>query len=256
MNIIIRGDIRKPSASVQASGNFQETMTEQEKGAFGWNDDVIKDTVNRYFGKAPQDAFINSDESNNVLGYDLYSMFQWAQTTVHFIPINAEILGISAEPTLVSQVVFENNTDKKATYHADMSQTVTESTSHTWSQSNTLGVQHSIDCSIQLPGVKFGSENTLSYSYQWGENKTVSKSVEIGVQGGVSVELAPGEKAIAKLSASLGKMKVRVTYKVYVDGGTAIHYDPPYAGHGTGKGHYFYAFATDYLMYYDNLPYN
>lgn len=255
MNIIIKGDIRESSASVQASGDHVDTMTETEKSAFGWDDNVIKDTVARYFGKAPLDAFVNSDESNNVLKYDLYTMFNWKVTKVHFIPIKAEILGISAEPTLVSKVEFENNTDKKATYHADMSQTVTESTSHTWSQSNTLGVQLSIDCSMQLPGVKLGAENTLSYSHQWGENKSVTKSVEIGLQGGVSVELDPGEKATAKLSASLGKMKVRVTYKVYIDGSTAVHYDPPYAGHGSGKGHYFYAFDTPYLMYYNNLPY-
>lgn len=249
ISIVIKGDIHKESATVQASGFQEHVISDQnEKEALDMGDGSITYGVKQYFGKEPNDVFLDSNACNKILGYDLFSKFNWEQTKLILTPIKAEITGITSEPKMISQAFFENKTDKTATYHADMRQSVTESTSHTWSSTNTISIGASINCSVELPGAKFGTDRTLSYSYAWGESKTASKAIEIGFESGVSVDLDPGETAIAKLSASQGKMTVRVTYKAYVDGRTAVNYNPVYQGPGFDKPHHFYALPTARVM--------
>jgi hypothetical protein len=75
-----------------------------------------------------------------------------------------------------------------------------------------------------------------------GQGGSESKSVTVGSTSGVSVELDPGESIEAQLTASRGVMKVRITYRAYLAGNTAINYNP------TFKDHHFWALDIGGVM--------
>ena len=53
----------------------------------------------------------------------------------------------------------------------------------------------------------------------------------------MSVELDPGEAVLVELSATRGVMKVRIQYKAYLTGQTAVYYDPKLNGGDGGWWH-------------------
>ena len=97
-------------------------------------------------------------------------------------------------------------------------------------------------------GTGGGGETSLSYSHAWGEGGSESKSVTVGSQTGVSVILDPGESVEAELTASRGVMKVRIVYKAYLIGVTAVNYNP------TFKDHHFWALDIGGVMAAAGLP--
>jgi len=138
--------------------------------------------------------------------------------------------------------IFENKSSSTGTFSGGISDSVTNSVSNTWSNSESVSVGQKISYKASFIGGEVGGETSLSYSQTWGESKTESKSVTVGTTSDISVVLKPGESVKAQLTASRGVMKVRVTYKVYLTGLTAINYNPTY------KGHHFWGLDINQVM--------
>ncbi len=88
----------------------------------------------------------------------------------------------------------------------------------------------------------------MSYSHSWGQGGSESMSITVGSSSGVQVELEPGESVEAVLAASRGVMKVRIVYKAYLTGDTAVNYNPTY------KDHHFWALGIGGVMNAASLP--
>lgn len=160
---------------------------------------------------------------------------------------SAEILEITSQPVIVKTQEFENNSDHEATFNVAISEQLNNTTSSNWSTGGTLSIGQKFEYGVSFLGTGGKGETSMSYSQSWGVGGQESKSITVGSTSGVSVTLGPGESVIAELSASRGVMKVRIRYKAYLIGSTAINYYPTY------KDHHFWSLNIGSVMSKGNI---
>ena len=202
------------TSSVNASGSIQHIITDIERPTFGIQDASLKNAVGKYFGQNPNDAYLHSPTPWN----HLYTTYNWPQVQTVLVVQSATITGITSEPVIVATKTFSNNSRQKATFNAGISDQVVNTTTSTWSQTDTITVGRS-------SRIKWNSWERAAaekrpygaYSHAWGQGGSESKSITVGSQSGVSIPLDPGESVAAQLTASRGVMKVRIVYKAYIE---------------------------------------
>lgn len=238
IDISIKAGLNKETSSVNASGSVQHVITDTEVKSFGIQDGDLKKAVGKFFGKAPNDAYLHSDTPWG----DLYKTYNWPQVQVVLVVDSATIIGITSEPVIVATQKFTNNSQVKGTFNVGISDQVNNTSSNTWSNTDSITVGQKFTYKVEFLGTGSGGETSMSYSQTWGESKTESLSVTVGTQSGVSVPLDPGQSVEAQLTASRGVMKVRIVYKAYLIGDTAVNYNPTY------KDHHFWALNIGQVM--------
>mmetsp|Transcript_12753 Transcript_12753/g.35346 ORF Transcript_12753/g.35346 Transcript_12753/m.35346 type:complete len:339 (+) Transcript_12753:61-1077(+) len=238
VNININAGPTEAESSVQATGSVQEVITDSQRTSFKLNDSQLKSAVNAYFGKAPNDAYLHSPTPWG----DLYKTYHWPQVNTVTKPTSAQILGIVSKPVTLASKTFENKSSKKATFSGGITDQVSETTTSSWTTSNSLKIGQKFTYKVEFLGTGGGGETSLEYSHTWGQGGSESTSTTVGTSSGIQVVLDPGEKVEAVLSASRGTLKVRVFYESYLTGSTAINYNPTY------KDHHFWALGISGVM--------
>lgn len=227
------------SSKVQASGSVQHVITDQERSSFGIQDGPLKAAVGKFFGKNPNDAYVCSPTPWD----DLYKTYNWPQVQTVLTVQEATIVGITSEPVIVATKTFVNNSSKKATFNASVSDQVSNTTTSSWSNSDTIQVGQKISYEYKFPGGSgIGGETSLSYSHTWGQGGSESKTFTVGSTQGISIDLDPGESVESVLTASRGVMKVRLVYVASLSGDVAVNYNP------TFKDHHFWALNVGGVM--------
>ncbi|GAB1543428.1 hypothetical protein NUACC21_61020 [Scytonema sp. NUACC21] len=232
------------TSRVSAYGSIQHIITDAEKKTFGIEDYGLKNAVEKYFGRKPNDAFLHSPTPWN----DLYKTYGWEQVQTVLAVKSATITGITSQPSNVSTRTFTNNSSVEAIFKVDITEQVTNTVEHQWNVQHTITVGQEIEYQIGFLGTGGGGTTSFSYGLSWGQNETKSLSVTVGSSSGVEVTLQPGQSVRAALSASRGSMKVRIVYKASLLGVTAVNYDPPY------RDHHFWALPINSVMSAAGLP--
>jgi hypothetical protein len=243
ISVIAGPDANSSSASI-VGGSLKHIITSQEKSTFNLGDSSLKSAVNAYFGRRPNDAYLHSPTPWG----DLYQTYGWEQVTTWLHPQSANIMGINTEPVIVKEATFRNNSSVPADFDVSVSDQVQHTSSHTWSQSNSVEFTQSFKYEIGFLGTGGGGETSMSYNHTWGESKTESKTVTVGSTSGVVVRLEPGQAVVARLSATRGFLDVRITYRASLSGYTAVNYDPRH------QGHHFWALGINSVMPAGGLP--
>lgn len=238
IDISIKAGLTTGTSSVNALGSVQHVITDTEVKTFGIQDKDLKNAIGKSFGKNPNDAYLHSVTPWG----DLYKTYNWPQVETVLDVESATITGITSEPVIVATQVFSNNSNVKATFNVSISDQVANTSSSTWSKTDSITVGQKITYKIGFLGTGAGGETSMSYSHTWGESKTESLTVTVGTQSGVSVVLDPGQSVESILSASRGVLKIRIVYKAYLIGDTAINYNPTY------KDHHFWALDIGEVM--------
>jgi len=232
---IITAPAGNPSgAKVNASGTDQHIITDTERTTFNIQDASLKNAVGKYFGKNPNDAYVESPTPWN----DLYKTYGWPQVQTLLTVQSATVTSSNTTSTALAEKTLTNNSSVPATFDASLSQSVTDTTETNWSNSNTVTVSQSVHYGIEV----VGGETSFSYDYSWGQGGSKSSSVTVGDTSGVSVELQPGQSVIARLTANRSNVTVRVVYQATLSGDTAINYNPTY------NGHHFWALDINAVM--------
>ncbi len=227
IEVSVKAGLTTDTSSVNASGSVQHVITDEEVRSFGIQDSALKNAIAKYFGKAPNDAYLHSDTPWG----DLYKTYNWPQVQTVLVVDSASITGITSQPTIVAKQVFSNTSKIPGNFNVGISQQVTNQVDNTWSQTNTIKVQQTFKYNVSFLGTGGGGETSIGYEHAWGQSKTESLAVTVGTTSGVSVTLQPGQSVTAQLTASRGVMKVRIVYKAYLIGSTAINYNPTYRDH-------------------------
>ena len=105
ITISVKTGLDAQSSSVTASGSVQHIITDAERGTFGVNDGDLKNAVGKYFGQAPDDAFLRSDTPWG----DLYRTYGWPQVQTVLVVQSATITGITSVPSVVAQNILRNS---------------------------------------------------------------------------------------------------------------------------------------------------
>jgi len=227
IEISIHAGLTAGTSNASASGSECHVITDTEVGSFKITDGSLKDAVGKYFGKNPNDAYLHSDTPWN----DLYKTYGWPQVQTMLVVQSATVTEITSQPVIIAQQTFKNTSSVKGTFNVGISQTVANTATSSWTQTNTLTVGQKFTYKISFLGTGAGGETSLTYAHSWGETTTESQSITVGTSSGVSVPLDPGQSVNAVLTASRGVMKVRVVYRAYLIGNTAINYNPTYKDH-------------------------
>ncbi|ARC90494.1 follicular epithelium yolk protein subunit [Rhodovulum sp. MB263] len=238
IDVTINAGPDEHTSSVTATGSIQHVITDEERTTFKIGDAALKTAVEKYFGKKPNDAYVRSPTPWN----DLYQSYSWPQVQTVLVPVRSEILGITSQPVIVKEQTFENNSQVTGTFNVGISDEVSNSATSSWSTGGTLSVSEEIKVKVGFLGTGAESKTTLSYSQSWGVGGSHSTTTTVGSTAGVSVELAPGQAIIARLTASRGVMKVRISYDAYLIGSVAVNYNP------TFNGHHFYGLPVGNVM--------
>lgn len=247
IDISIKAGLTRETSSVGVVGSVQHVITDTEVKTFGIQDKALKNAIGKFVGKNPNDAYLHSVTPWG----DLYKTYGWDQVETVLVVESATITGITSEPVIVAAQVFSNNSSHKGTFNVSISDLVANTSTSTWSKTNTINVEQKFTYKVEFLGVGAGGETSMSYSQEWGESKTETLTVTVGTSSGVTMELAPGQSVEAILSASRGVMKIRIVYKAYLKGETAINYNPPYPAH---NGHHFYAIDIGAVMGEGGIP--
>lgn len=244
IEIRIRAGADTATSNVDAFGSVQHIITDKERKTFGIEDQSLKNAVGEYFKKIPTDVFVKSPTPWD----DLYKKYKWDEVSTVLVVESATVREITSEPVIVATKTFTNNSSVKATFNASISDQVSNTTESTWNITNTIEVGRTMNYEVSFMGVGGGGELSMSYSRQWGEGGSQSKSVTVGSASGISVELRPNESVESELTASRGVMKVRIVYKAYLIGSTAVNYYPKY------KDHHFWCFDIGTVMAAAGIP--
>lgn len=220
------------------SGSVEHVITDEERETFSLDDDELKSAVEKYFGKEPNDAFLHSPTPWG----DLYKTNDWEQVHTILTAQSAEILEITSEPTILKTQTFKNSSDHKATFDVNISESVSQTVSTSWSTSGSITVKQAFKYEVGFLGTGGGGETSFSFQASWGKGGSESKTVTVGSSAGVKVDLDPGQAVVAQLSASRGVMKIRIRYNAHLTGYTAVNYDPRY------RDHHFWALPIEGVM--------
>lgn len=230
------------ASSANASGSVQHVITDKERSSFGIEDSALKDAVDAYFGKRPNDAYVKSPTPWG----DLYKKYNWSQVQTVVEATGAQILSITSTPTIIAHQEFTNHGPTPATYNCSISQSVQTTTESNWSTTDTVEVEQKIEYGVSFIAELKG-ETTLSYSHSWGKGGSESESFTVGSDSGVSVELQPGQSVRVNLTASKGELKARIFYSAHLIGSAALNYNPTY------KDHHFWGLNIGSIMNSKNI---
>lgn len=244
ISISIKAGATAGTSAVQASGSVIHVITPTERTTFGIQDAALKTAIGAYFGQNPDDAYVCEPTPWG----GLYNTYHWPQVETSLVVQKAEILEITSEPIIIATKDFVNNSKFTANFNCGITDDVTNTTETNWSETNTIDVNQTISYDVSFLGTGGGGSTSFDYSYAWGQGGSQSKSITVGSSEGVSVDLAPGEKVQAKLTASRGVMKVQITYLASIAGSTAINYGD------TFKGHHFWGLDLGQVMQKSGMP--
>ena len=217
----------KDVSEVRVVGVTQHVITPQEEYAFNVREPELRKAVEAYFGKKPNDAYLHSETPWG----DLYKSYNWPQVNTVVEAVSAEILEVTSVPTVVATKLFKNESKQKGSFSANISEEVIVSETETWSRSIDITLSQEIEYSVGFLGTGGKGTSKVEFKGSFGHSDSQTQEISIGTETGVSVELEPGESVETVLSASKGIMKLRVKYRSYLVGSTAVNYNPTYKGH-------------------------
>ncbi|XP_059047952.1 spherulin-2A-like [Achroia grisella] len=241
INVQVSGKFNPEDSSlmtVLTSGKQVGIITDTERNTFELNDNNLKNSVNSYFGKRPDDAYLRSPTPWG----DLYKSYGWDQVRRTLVPRNGKILRITSKPVVVMEQVFENNSTRPALFNVGISQTVENTVTSSWSKGGALSIGQEISYGFDIEVASGGGTTSLSYTSSWGENTDKSESITVGASSAMEITLQPGQAVIAQLHATRGSIEVEVEYEAALSGDTAINYSKTY------KGHHFWALGIRDVM--------
>lgn len=239
------------SSTVTVSGSVQRVVTRQDISDMQLSNDNIKRGIEAFGGKAPDSVFVVGPTPPPD---DLFAKYGWQQTTVVLSVVKSEVIGLENKPVIINSDKLQNHTKETATFKADVTSSASTDVSMTWEESFAFTVGQKITYKIGIGVAELGGETSFEFQSSMGKSETKSESFTVGSDAGISVDLPPGEEAVAQLTATRGSLKIRVTYEASLGGNVAVNYGKPYKLPGYDQGHHFYGVPIAQILAAANLP--
>lgn len=213
------------SMKVYYSGSQSDIISNEERRTFNVGDQNIKDAVEAYFGKRPDDAYLRGPTPYG----DLYSTNDWNQVVRTLVPKSARILKTMSEPQILRRKIFENSNSQPGLFDVGIHQDVEETVSSSWSQSHPMNISQDIAYSFDL-AFKLNRQSAFAYTAKYGQNYKKSRTVTVGAPSSINLYLQPGQSAVATLEATKATMLVEIEYEANLSGDVAVNYAKTYKG--------------------------
>ncbi|XP_061724971.1 spherulin-2A-like [Cydia pomonella] len=245
INVEVSGQFENENSDMKVhySGIQMDIISDQERSSFSLGDNNLKNAVNAYFGRRPDDAFLKSPTPWG----DLYRTYNWNQVARTLVPKSGKVLKITSQPLIVMQQVFENNSTMPATFNVGISHTVENRVSSHWTKSGELSVGQEISYGIDIKVANLGGSTTFSYTSAWGIGAEKSEAMTIGATSSMEVLLQPGQSVTTELHATKGTIQIEMEYLASLSGAVAVNYDDVH------RGHHYWALPVQAVMSHGGL---
>jgi len=147
-NITIVAGPDAKSSSVKVSGSISEVITDADRSVFKIEDSQLKDAINTYFGKRPNDAYVKSKTPWG----DLYSTYNWTEVHRNVRVHSAKIVEVTSSPTILSKKTLANNSSVSGSFEASISENVSNTTESNWSEEDSFTVGQSFSYDVSFLG--------------------------------------------------------------------------------------------------------
>ena len=220
ISVLLRDDVK--NSEVKVSGFDLLPLSNRRAAKFGiivgtrGYHEELWSAANSIFGRVP-DWWHTKDEKDE---WDEYKFRRDRGSDIEEVrmiknPISAKLVEIQSKPSAVATRRRRNTSSNEATFDLELSEAISiehsRSTSNEWSVGSETKV--GVEIGGELSQAKTTVEQTISFGYTRGEEKSTTKGNSIEVSDSVSVTLDPGEEAIASLTCTRGTIIVDVMYE-------------------------------------------
>ncbi|BCM65635.1 MULTISPECIES: hypothetical protein [Streptomyces] len=249
------------------TGSVKHVINASEAKAFGLDQtDRIKAVIGKAVGKNPDEYWLKGPTPEGAANGadpeygDVYTRFGWDPVTATLIVKNARLLEVTTKPVIAHHVEWINHTDHAASYSANMIIEKTDTCSSTWSWTDKFSVGQKITYKVSVKaeapvgevGGELGGETSFGFEHAWGEAKTKSHTVRVGVSDMVKSNVPKHSAETAYLFSTLGSAKFRITYEATLSGWLAFqHRDWYTASDGSAR---YRAHKVDMVLRNAGLP--
>lgn len=228
MNISIVASEDPEIATVNVSGGLHRKMQESDRETMRLEDADIKAFAKDLHGKDPDAVFIGDPTTSDFLNSDmLFEGNNTEEAGLQVIPINATVVDITSEPTIIATSTLENNSNIPGEFEVSIEESVSNSVESNWSGGGSLSFDQTFNYGVSFFGSGGGGSTSFGFESNWSQGGSETTEVTLTTGAAVKVTLQPGENVVARLNASRGKMIIEVKYRVLPTGKVQYWYKPP-----------------------------
>ncbi len=210
-------------------GYEEHFITPEEREMFNiGKDSQLKSAVENHFGERPEDVHLLPEDYP---WGKIYNDYNWSPVKASYYVADISILDVQQEKVIISQKEFENKSSIAATYNASITESVANTIESSWNSSNKLSGGFNIKGKFSVLAVETEATTSIGFEHTWGKGGTTRHMTTVGTTTGLSVTLKPKEAVIAELTATRGRLKVKINYNVLLSGSILANYYPPYKDH-------------------------
>ena len=133
----------------------------------------------------------------------------------HIQAVHDELVSDSLVPTALQHALWDNSRgDGVGHYKAELSDTVTDSTSGTWSHEVTAGISFTVGVEVGIEGDKATASTNYSLSVAAGHSVTHEVTRQVGSVSAVDYDVQPGCIDLGVLYIQRGSLQAQVRFAV------------------------------------------
>ncbi|MGY2119390.1 hypothetical protein ACW9HR_36360 [Nocardia gipuzkoensis] len=221
------------------SGVTRYQIGQAEADAFGIGDQsTLRSLISRSINNNPVNGAWLHDPTSGAPCGDMFGHYGWDPVLVTLQPIRVDFTGITPSANIAASASYHNGDDHPNNWTASATATQQETSSNSWSNSNSVSVGQKISYDIGIPGIEgVEGETSFSYTHTWGQTKTETHSITVSMGSSVTVSVPAHSWETAYVWGQVGHATAKVTYEATLSGGVCFITDFRTPNSWWGQGH-------------------
>jgi hypothetical protein len=222
ISVVVGSDFNNPTLT--ATGRDAQLITQEERETFGVTDEPLLKAIGLFRGRVPDQVHLRN--------HRFFDQYQWTKTHRVLEPTSIEVVSLEMQPVALATSRYENlRGSQPVTYSGSLSYAGVVTASTNWSQLSKLSLTQKFIYKIGVPGTEIGGETHLGFEASYGTSASQTRTTTITTANAISLVVDPGCRAKAVLSARKGVLKVKVTYRAYLEGDAYYDYSDTHEDH-------------------------
>lgn len=214
------------ATSSEVTGMEERPITDEDQSQLGLTQDALKKVIKERRQHEPAYAYLHAPAWSQCAP-DMYAKYGWDLPKLRVSPIKVvfDKPGDAREEKIAVVEHFRNDTGSTpAIYHSDATTEYTNTIENSWTNTNTVRWNLSLNASLKILGTGVGASTTIGYQHDWTHTKKQSYSYKFGVNAGVQVSLDPGQAVDVLIFGKVAQYTAQVSYLVDIPWGGDLAY--------------------------------
>jgi hypothetical protein len=224
IDISILAGLDADTSKVSAIGRVTDLISDKERDLFGVTDKALIALIGADRGKDPDEVHLRN--------HRFFDQYGWPKTHRVFEVKKAEVVSLDFKPVALVTNHYENRRGKLPVSHnATLTFGTSLSATTQWNVTSKIAIDQKIKYEVGFLGTGGGGETSISFETGYGQGASETRASTITSTNMASFSVDPGQTVKAVLSASKGVLRVKITYRSYLEGDVYYDYAEAYEGH-------------------------